>query len=142
MPFTKKISCSTSFYKMLIRGLCKSFLVSPPAQFALLCLLQSTSKILPIFKGTCHNNFLSSAELISTYNFASGSLDYQDKDGKKFLFSESVAITQNNMLKSIESLVPLDRQVVFVGHNIRHGLRALDLLYFDFSKLSITTLDT
>ncbi len=61
---------------------------------------------------------------------------------KRFLFGESVATTQNDILRSIESLVPPDRQVVFVSHDIRHNLRALDLLDFDFSKFNITTLDT
>jgi hypothetical protein len=83
-----------------------------------------------------------SAELISTYNFASGSLDYQRKARKRFLFGESISISQDSMLKSIESLIPLGRQVVFVGHDIRHELRALGFLDFDFSKFNITTLDT
>jgi hypothetical protein len=67
---------------------------------------------------------MSSAGLISTYNFASGSSDYQERARKKFLFGESVAITQNNMLKSIEFLVPPDRRVVFVGHmfDLTYGL--------------------
>lgn len=83
-----------------------------------------------------------STKLISTYNFASGSSDYQERARKKFLFGESIAIIQNNMLKSVKSLVPPDRQVVFVGHDIQHDLRALDLLDFDFSTFNITTLDT
>jgi hypothetical protein len=83
-----------------------------------------------------------STELISTYNFASGTSDYQERARKKFLFGESVAITQDNMLKSVKSLVPPDRQVVFVSHDIQHDLRALDLLGFDFSAFNITTLDT
>ena len=49
---------------------------------------------------------MSPAELILTYNFASGSSDYQERARKKFLFGESVTINQNNMLKSIESLIP------------------------------------
>jgi hypothetical protein len=85
---------------------------------------------------------VSSAELISTYNFASRCSDYQERARKRFLFGESVAITQNDILKSIESLIPRDRQVVFVGHDIRNDLRALDMLDFDFSKFNITTLDT
>jgi hypothetical protein len=84
----------------------------------------------------------SSAELISTYNFASGSSKYQERARKRFLFGKSVAITQKDLLKSIESLVSRGRQVVFVGHDIKNDLRALDRLGFDFSKFTITTLDT
>ena len=85
---------------------------------------------------------ISSTKLIATYNFASGSLNYQERARKKFLFRETVALTQNDMLKSIKSLVPTDRQVIFVGHDIQNDLRALDLLNFDFSTFNITTLDT
>ena len=83
-----------------------------------------------------------STKLISTYNFASGSPGYQARASKKKLFRKSVAVTQDQMLQSIEALIPRDRQVVFVGHNIQHDLRALDLLGFDFSKYQITFLDT
>ncbi|PQE32075.1 polynucleotidyl transferase protein [Rutstroemia sp. NJR-2017a WRK4] len=84
----------------------------------------------------------SSTELISTYNFATGCSEYQKRARKRFLFGDSVAITQNNLLKSIESLVPRGREVVFVGHDIQNDLRALDKLGFDLSKYNITTLDT
>jgi hypothetical protein len=47
-------------------------------------------------------NSVPSTELISTYNFASGSSDYQERARKRFRFGESVAITQNNMLKSVK----------------------------------------
>ena len=95
----------------------------------MLCLLQSTSKISAIFKGiypkiwTVKSALLflmqvmliiSSTKLIATYNFASGSLNYQERARKRFLFGETVALTQNDMLKSIRSLVPTDRQVIFV----------------------------
>lgn len=83
-----------------------------------------------------------SAELISTYNFASGCPEYQQRARRKFLFGESVAITQTDMIQNIESLLPTGRHIVFLGHDIRHDLRALNLLGFDFSKFSITTLDT
>ena len=85
---------------------------------------------------------ISSTKLIATYNFTSGSLNYQERARKKFLFGETVALTQNDMLKSIRFLVPTDRQVIFVGHDIQNDLRALDLLNFDFSTFNITTLDT
>jgi len=83
-----------------------------------------------------------STELISTYNFASGSSDYQERARKTFLFGKSIAITQDDMLESVRSLLPTDRQLVFVGHDIKHDLRALDLLDFDFSTFKITILDT
>lgn len=82
-----------------------------------------------------------STKLISTYSFASGSSAYQERARKKFLFGEPVPITQNGMLK-IMSLVPPDRKVTFIGHDIQHDLRALDLLNFDFSIFNITILDT
>jgi hypothetical protein len=85
---------------------------------------------------------MSSTKLIATYNFASGSLNYQERATKKFLFGETVALTQNDMLRSIRSLVPTDRQVIFVGHDIQNDLRVLDLLNFYFSTFNITTLDT
>jgi hypothetical protein len=46
------------------------------------------------------------------------------------------------MLRTVTSLIPPHRQVILVGHDIRNELRVLNLLGFDFSAFSITTLDT
>lgn len=46
------------------------------------------------------------------------------------------------MLKSFMSLVPSDRKVIFIGHDIQHDLRVLDLLNFDISIFNLTILDT
>lgn len=83
-----------------------------------------------------------STKLISADSFASGSSDYQERARNGFLFGESIHITQNDMLKSITSLMPPDQIVIFIGHDIRHDLRALDLLNFDFSTFNTTILDT
>lgn len=77
---------------------------------------------------------LSSAKLISTYSFASGSSDYQERAREKFLFGESVALTQNDMLERVKPLIPPNRQVVFIGHSIRTDLRASSVRPFKRTK--------
>ena len=63
-------------------------------------------------------------KLISTFNFASGSPKYQERASRRFLFVDSVAVGQKDMLRSIESLIPRERNVVLAGHAIENDLRA------------------
>ncbi|KAM6487210.1 hypothetical protein HDV62DRAFT_349305 [Trichoderma sp. SZMC 28011] len=47
------------------------------------------------------------------------------------------------MLTSIMQCIPLDRKVLLVGHDIRHEIRILRQLKFDFSRFDITgSIDT
>ena len=82
-----------------------------------------------------------SENLIATYNFASGSSSYQTRASKRFLFGESVALRQDSMLENIQSLIPQDRNVILIGHDIKHDLQALRALKFNFRTVT-NILDT
>ena len=77
---------------------------------------------------------------ILTYNFVTGSPSYYTATAKKYLFGESIAIHQQNILFNLESLVPPSRNIILVGHGVGHDLSILRLLGFNPSIRGI--LDT
>ncbi|RYP18672.1 hypothetical protein DL765_003807 [Monosporascus sp. GIB2] len=80
--------------------------------------------------------------LIKTYNFASGSPAYCDQAAKKFLFGKTKTVHKRDMLAQIESCIPKDRNIVLVGHDIRHDIIALENLKWTFKNSVIAVLDT
>ena len=80
--------------------------------------------------------------IISTHNFATGSSRYCAKASKKFLFGRSITTSQKEILENIKSLFPPSRSFLLVGHDIRHDLRALEVLGADFQDPGIRVLDT
>lgn len=82
-----------------------------------------------------------SDEIISTFNFASGSQQYCKKVSKKFLFGKSISIHQRDLLNSIQSLIPTSRHIILVGHAVINELQVLKKLKLDFLEV-IAILDT
>ncbi|KAL5094247.1 hypothetical protein Trisim1_008345 [Trichoderma cf. simile WF8] len=98
---------------------------------------------LAILDPTHLSSSTSSEHLIPTYNFVAGSAEYRRKAELKFLFGKPVVIDHCHMLTSIMQCIPLGRKVLLVGHDIRHEIRILRQLKFDFSRFDITgSLDT
>ena len=107
--------------------------------------MQSTSKSSPIFRGThlevldsevglanldAKKNFdfctVLSTKLMLLYSFVfSRHFDYQEPARKVLVRGVSFVLSQNNVLKSITSLVRRDRMIIIVGHIIQHDIRAL-----------------
>ncbi|KAK3693533.1 hypothetical protein B0T22DRAFT_42514 [Podospora appendiculata] len=81
-------------------------------------------------------------KLISTLNFAAGSLSYVTKASNKFLFGETITIQSSSMVQTIQSHIPQDRNVVLVGHGILNELQALQALGFEFERPPFGILDT
>lgn len=80
--------------------------------------------------------------IISTYNLVTGSPSYISKASKKFLFGKSIIINPNKILKNIQSIIPRDRPIILVGHNVKVELRVLTRLGFDLSSLNADIIDT
>ena len=81
-------------------------------------------------------------KVISTHNFATGPPSYLSKASRKFMFGETIAISPSNIVNHIQSSIPSDRNVVFVGHSIINDLQALQALDFEYSVLLSSILDT
>ncbi|RYP08624.1 hypothetical protein DL764_001752 [Monosporascus ibericus] len=82
-----------------------------------------------------------SERLIKTYNVASGSSAYCDRAVKKFLFGKTKAVHKRDMLAQIESCIPKDRNIVLMGHDIRHDIIVLENLKWTFKTTVIAILD-
>lgn len=80
--------------------------------------------------------------IISTYNLVTGSPSYISRASKKFLFGESTIIKTTKILKSMQSIIPRDRPIILVGHNVRVELGVLTRLGFDLSSLMADIIDT
>ena len=81
-------------------------------------------------------------KLISTYNFCTGSLSYYTKAVNKFMFGETVQICTSEIVDRIQSLIPSNRNTVFVGHGILNDIKVLRSLDFQFPALLSTVIDT
>ena len=88
-----------------------------------------------------NSSVLNPNRLIPTFNFASGSLKYCSTVSRKFLFGISKTIKREEMLTSINSLIPSASSIILVGHHIATDLQALRALDFDFRPV-IAVLDT
>jgi len=82
------------------------------------------------------------SQLISTYNFATGTPAYVKEAAAKFLFGATTTIYPSGMAGCITSLIPPNRNVVFVGHGIKADLDVLQSLNFEFPDLFSDIIDT
>lgn len=78
--------------------------------------------------------------LISTYNFVTGSKEHYHRAQLKFLFGKPTLILAKDMLTNIKHCIPQNRNILLVGHDIRHEINALSKLKADFQELRITGL--
>lgn len=76
-------------------------------------------------------------KLISTYNFVTGPEEYYYKAQLKFLFGKPEQILARDMLLNVQRCIPRDRNVVLVGHDVRHEISALSKLNIDFRESCI-----
>lgn len=86
-------------------------------------------------------------KIISSFNFVCGSLEYQEKAFKKFLFGTPIQIEPGDMLTSINSSIleacDEHRNVIFVGHSLVDDLDILSNLGFNFQEMRVSAcLDT
>lgn len=81
-----------------------------------------------------------SEKLILTYNFVTGSEEHYHQAQLKFLFGKPILILARDMLNSIIQCIPRDRNVLLVGHDVRHELHALSKLRIEFRELRISGL--
>ena len=73
-------------------------------------------------------------QLISTFNFVTGSSSYVTKVSNKFLFGKTITIPSSSMAHIIQSRIPKDRNVMLVGHGVSSELHILQFLGFKFSR--------
>lgn len=78
--------------------------------------------------------------IISTYNFTTGSKEHYHRAQLKFLFGKPVLISAKDMLTNIKHCIPQNRNILLIGHDIRHEISALSKLKADFRELCITGL--
>lgn len=78
---------------------------------------------------------------IKTYNLITGSLRYTTNAARKFLFGRSLIVEPGRLLQHINSIMPKDRNIIFLGYSIIVELRILGALGFRFSGVS-EVLDT
>jgi hypothetical protein len=72
-------------------------------------------------------------DIIATYNFASGPSQYLTAARGKFIFGETITVKQQDLIASLQSLIPSSRNIVLVSHGITNELHAFKLLNFDSS---------
>jgi len=80
--------------------------------------------------------------MITTYNFVTGSSRYCASATKRFLFGETVKISQRQMLVKLESVIPRTKNIILVGHAIRNDMAVLRYLKFDIRTSILGILDT
>ncbi|KAI1612937.1 Polynucleotidyl transferase [Exophiala viscosa] len=80
--------------------------------------------------------------MITTHNFVTGSSHYCASATKRFLFGETITISQQEMFQKLESVIPLTRNIILVGHDIWNDLKVLRYLKFDTRTSILGILDT
>ena len=83
-----------------------------------------------------------STELIKTHYFIAGSAIYQRKCQKSPVFGGQIIHCKDDMVKNIASLIPKDRCIIILGHDLNLETTTLKILGFDFSAYDITFFDT
>lgn len=71
-----------------------------------------------------------SSQPIITFNYATGSLEYNNEASSNFLFGESVLCEPSKLICHVYSAIPDDRLIILVGHAVRNELEALEALGF------------
>lgn len=81
-------------------------------------------------------------KIITTYNLVTGSPPYIASASKKYLFGQSRILKPAGILQRIQKIIPRDRHIILVGHNVRVELAVLNRLGFDLSSLDAEIIDT
>lgn len=79
-------------------------------------------------------------DIISTYNFLTGSKEHYHRAQLKFLFGKPILIPAKDMLTNIKHCIPQNRNILLIGHDIKHEINALSKLKADFQELRVTGL--
>jgi hypothetical protein len=79
---------------------------------------------------------------VKTYNFVTGNAEYYNKVKQNFLFGESKYVHQKHFAQELEKLLPRDRNIALVGHDMREDLFILELLGIDLKTLIVARFDT
>lgn len=77
---------------------------------------------------------------VSTYNFVTGSREYYHKAQLRFLFGKPTHILIQDMFTNIQRCIPQNRNIILVGHDVRHEISGLSKHKMNFQKLSILDL--
>ncbi|KAL2213990.1 hypothetical protein CC79DRAFT_1362770 [Sarocladium strictum] len=72
-------------------------------------------------------------DIIASHNFAFGPPEYLATAQKRFIFGDTSVVKQENLAMSLQSLVPVSRNIALVAHGVSNELRALKLLHIDMS---------
>ena len=78
---------------------------------------------------------------IQTYNFASGTPSYVARATRGFVFGKTAVVSPSELADSIYTLIPPNRNIVFVGFATGNELRALQLLDFQWPDRLSAVLD-
>lgn len=79
-------------------------------------------------------------DIISTYNFLTGSKEHYHRAQLKFLFGKPILIPAKDMLTNIKHCIAQNRNILLIGHDIKHEINALSRLKADFQELRVTGL--
>lgn len=77
----------------------------------------------------------SESEPISTHYFITGCPAYIHNSSQNVLFGKAVSTSPELRLRNIKSVIPQDRKIVLIGHNITSELLALVRLGFDLETV-------
>jgi len=83
-----------------------------------------------------------SISILKTHNFITGSDQFFEKRGNKYLWGIAEWISTGSMLEKLNSCISRDRNVVLVGHGMSRDLAALRALRFNFKTNVIAIFDT
>ena len=75
------------------------------------------------------------SNVISTFNFVSGSQASINRATRTFLFGQTSVIDRRDLVAKIETLIPASRKVILVGHSVIQEVRTLTILGFDFRRI-------
>ncbi|CAH0044999.1 unnamed protein product [Clonostachys solani] len=81
-------------------------------------------------------------KLISTESLISGPSSYTSVVSNNVLFGTTTVIKPAEILQKIQDLIPSDRDIILIGHNVRVELRILVRLGFTFSSRISSIIDT
>jgi hypothetical protein len=81
-------------------------------------------------------------KVLRTYNFAMGTTPYAEKATSKFHFGKTTSTSLSELANHLQNIIPLDQNVVFVGHGVMNDLHALRAIGFQFPTHLPAALDT
>ena len=87
-------------------------------------------------------DFVHPNDIISTYNIVTGSPDHHTTTVENFMFGDIIQTTQDNLLDCITSLIPPNRQIILVCHDMSAESKVLRVLGFDIPTYTTQFTDT